>query len=161
MKIFYRIVSIFLALFTVSAYSSNTGLVCSPKTGEDLIIIKFNETKKFGKFLNCINADFISDLTPCAPENGYGLSAPTGTVPLTSVVFDWRDYGSHHGGVVTHWLSSSKISFEGGFMSKDNGYEKEWEFVIDRYTGKAILSIFTGNENMKKKYSCSKKSPLF
>jgi hypothetical protein len=38
---------------------------------------------KFSASLNCISGSFISDMTPCAPDGGFGLSYPTGDASLS------------------------------------------------------------------------------
>jgi hypothetical protein len=102
------------------------------------IVINLNAMHKFSKTLDCISADFIADMTPCAPNGGYGLSAPTGSGALTRVVTRWQDYADHDGGVVGHFMTESQIYFSGGWM--DRNLERLWEFRVDRITGNATLT---------------------
>ncbi|MGB3584829.1 MAG: hypothetical protein WBA40_27465 [Roseiarcus sp.] len=70
-------------------------ILCS-HTGRLNVVITLGASKQFGRILNCISGDFIVDMTPCAPDGGYGLSAGTGSAPLVSIVDRWQDYATPH-----------------------------------------------------------------
>jgi hypothetical protein len=111
--------------------------------GKTPIMITLNAMRMFSKTLNCIRADFLVDMTPCAPNGGFGLSAPTGTAGLIGVVMRWQDAADHHGGVVRNFLTESQIYF--------SGLSSDWEFDVNRTTGRAILTINEDEiEGMKK-----------
>jgi hypothetical protein len=47
-------------------------------TGQSNVVITLGSQTKFGRVLDCIAGDFAYDMTPCAPDGGFGLSYPTG-----------------------------------------------------------------------------------
>jgi hypothetical protein len=63
--------------------------------GKPNVVITLGAKRQFGRILNCISGDFIVDLTPCAPNQGFGLSAGTGSAALVAVVNRWQDYATH------------------------------------------------------------------
>jgi len=85
------------------------------------------------------------DMTPCAPDGAYGLSAPTGSAELVGVVDRWQDYTNHSGGVVSHFANSETIYFTGGFNSPDTGLTDKWSFTVNRLTGHAELKELPGH----------------
>src|SRR3984893_8689632 len=96
--------------------SSATFIRCkSSKDG--VVTITLNAMKKFSSSLNCISGNFVVDLTPCAPNGGFGLSYPTGSASLSGVVKRWQDYGNHLGGVTGNRIDRSSILFKGVLMS--------------------------------------------
>ena len=107
--------------------------------------------------LSCVaGGEFVYDMTPCAPDGGYGLSAPTGSAALVEVVYRWQDYGDHMGGVTAFSASPSAYRFEGGFMY--DSYETAWTLEVSRLTGAATLSIVDEDgpfEPGEVGYSCS------
>jgi hypothetical protein len=113
--------------------------------GSPDVVITFGASRQFDRTLDCIAGDFISDMTPCAPNGGYGLSAPTGSADLIGVVDRWQDYADHSGGVVSHFANAETIYFAGGFNWPDNGgLTDKWSFTVHRLTGKAELKEFSG-----------------
>jgi hypothetical protein len=127
---------------------------CSAK-GHASIIISLNVRRELRRSLSCISGDFIADLTPCAPDGGIGLSAPTGTAPLVAVVNRWQDAIDHLGGRVSHSINSHEISFSGGFGSSRGN----WSFVADRLTGQGQLKL--DNKLRAVKYTCVKARQRF
>jgi len=119
--------------------SSKSLIICHPTKGRGDVIITLDAGKEFGRILNCVDGDFIVDMTPCAPNAAYGLSYPTGSAKLRQIVDRWQDYMDHHGGVVSSNITESEIRFSGGFMTMNNGYVDYWSFVANRVTGKGIL----------------------
>ena len=129
--------------------------------------------------MNCISGDFIVELTPCAPNSEFGLSAPTGGATLVGTVERWQDYTTHFGGVSGNSIDDHGMFFSGGFNSpsSDNminqnrasvglpplpdgnkipegqGYEQLWSFSINRLTGKAILKEKSKADTV---YTCKK-----
>lgn len=120
------------------------------------IVITLNAMHKFSRTLDCISANFIADMTPCAPNGGFGLSAPTGSAALTGVVMRWQDYADHDGGVVGHFMTETKLYFSGGWM--DRNLERLWEFSVNRITGKGTLTTHNvevmGLKTGRFKYDC-------
>lgn len=160
--------AIFSAIIAVlalpSGLSAKEQILCTRVGGPD-VVITLGARKQFGHVLNCISGNFTVDLTPCAPDGGYGLSAGTGSAPLVAIVDRWQDYISHLGGVTGNWTNDHEIRFSGGFNSPasnttvnqnrasvglppipggdkipDNqGYQEHWSFTVSRLTGEATL----------------------
>lgn len=120
-----------------------------------------------GTTLNCIDADFVSDMSGCAPDEGWSLSRPTGNAGIVGLVYRWQDYIDHVGGVVGFRLSDSAYYFDGGYKSSE--FQKwfgQWLFVIDRVTGVGKLSeqpegAPSGTLKLTRTYSCSAVSRKF
>jgi hypothetical protein len=87
---------------------------------------------KLGRSLDCIAGDFAADLTPCAPNGAYALSAGTGSASIVKIVDRWQDYMYHSGGVTSHF-AGSQIHFGGGFVG--SSHEEAWSFTVSRLTG--------------------------
>jgi hypothetical protein len=117
-------------------------VLCEAPDRED-IIVELDSVAFEGRSLTCIKGGngFYTDMTPCAPDGGYGLSAPSGSAALVRVVDRWQEYGDHLGGVVAFSSSPSSYWFQGGFMSPSSGFSDQWSFEVSRLTGKAILSV--------------------
>ena len=156
-----RSATIYLGL-TLWAFNANAAgapeqILCSPdKHGSD-VIITLDGLEKFGRSLNCISGSFISDMTPCAPNGGYGLSAPTGYGALVGVVDRWQDYSTHFGGVTSNFANSNRIYFSGGVTSPYSGYREQWTFSVSRLTGSAELKQQSGIS----RYHCRRVVPKF
>lgn len=97
-------------------------------------------------------------MTPCAPDGGFGLSAPTGSASLVAVVNRWQDYADHSGGVVGHYVTTDKLSFSGGFNGLSGGYKEEWTFVASRVTGSAELRQ---KDKAPVEFACNKAAQKF
>lgn len=126
---------------------------------KDVVTITLDSVHKFSSSLNCIAGKFVIDLTPCAPNGGFGLSSRTGIVSLVGVAKRWQDYGSHLGGVTGNRIDDSTIWFNGGFMVPNRGFHQGWSFSVDRLTGDAVLKTFNDDLLRTKEgtvsYSCS------
>lgn len=109
--------------------------------GQADVTISLNSTRKFKRVLSCIAGDFIEDMTPCAPNGGFGLSYPTGSAALSSIVDRWQDYADHMGGVASYFSNAHQIHFSGGYMSPTDGLKTGWTFSVDRLSGKGTLAI--------------------
>jgi hypothetical protein len=144
--------------------SAREQILCT-HPGKPDVVITLGATRQFGRTLNCISGDFIADLTPCAPDGAYGLSAGTGSAPLVAVVNRWQDYMTHLGGVTSNFINDHEIYFSAGFNSPlsnttinqnraavglppiaggdkipdTGGYKEHWSFSLSRLTGKAEL----------------------
>lgn len=130
------------ALLATTEHSFAASFVlCQAPDKEDIVIEQ--DAEKFGEHsLTCISGGgFVVDMTPCAPDGGFGLSAPTGSASLVDVVMRWQDYGDHSGGVVGYSESSSSLSFHAGFHYPGSGYQDAWRFEVSRLTGKGELAI--------------------
>jgi hypothetical protein len=132
-------------------------ILCRSKGGSD-VIITLSDFKRFGRTFNCISGTFVADLTPCAPNGAYGLSAPTGSAGLTGVVDRWQDYRDHTGGVTSNYVNSHEIYFEAGFTGAGSGYAESWHFSVSRLTGVAHLELSDGSASS---YSCTRAKPKF
>jgi hypothetical protein len=147
------------------ATSAKEQILCN-HTGKPDVVITLGATRQFGRTLNCISGDLIADLTPCAPDGAYGLSAGTGSAPLVAVVNRWQDYVTHIGGVTSNFTNDHEIYFSAGFNSGPpsnttinqnraalglppiaggdkipdiQGYKELWSFSLSRLTGNAEL----------------------
>lgn len=129
-----------LFLFASPTFAASF-VLCEAADKPNIVIEQDAET--FGEYsLACLSGgNFIVDMTPCAPDGGFGLSAPTGSAALVDVVMRWQDYGDHSGGVVGYSASPSAYSFQGGFIYPGSGYHDAWRFEVSRLTGKGELSI--------------------
>jgi hypothetical protein len=131
-----------VALYAGSTAGSaaSSFILCKSSQLND-VVLELDATTFEGTSLSCLSGDFVSDMTPCAPTDGFGLSAPTGGADLVKVVNDWRQYGTHVGGVVGFSASSSTYRFQGGFHYPSSGYQEAWTFEVGRLTGEGTLSI--------------------
>lgn len=134
-------------------------ILCS-HPGQSDVVITLGAIRQFGRTLNCISGDFIVDITPCAPDGAYGLSAGTGSAALVAVVNRWQDYMTHIGGVTNNFFNDHEIYFSAGFNSPQSsttinenraavglppvaggdkipdgqGYNELWSFSLSRLT---------------------------
>jgi hypothetical protein len=134
--------------------------------GESDVVIELQAKRQFNRILNCIHGDFIADMTPCAPNGGYGLSYPTGTAALSKVVDRWQDYSKHLGGVAQNYVNGHEIYFAGGFNSSDTGFHLFWSFSANRLDGSAVLKrpgdvAFSEPAKPDTRYFCKKVEPRF
>jgi hypothetical protein len=125
---------------TQSSLAAPKFILCQATDLEDVVLELESRTHE-DKTLSCLSGAFITDMTPCAPDGGFGLSAPTGGAALVDVVFRWQDYMNHVGGVMSFASSPSVYHFEGGFAGPDTGLRPAWSFLVNRLTGEGKLSI--------------------
>jgi hypothetical protein len=138
---------------------AKTLIICKGPLGAQPVDISIQDRKFLGRTIDCISGDFVSDMTPCAPPSGFGLSAPTGSADLVELVNRWQDYINHLGGVTGHYITPDKMAFSGGFNSPDSGgYKEDWAFSINRLTGSAELKQ-DGKPSIA--YTCSKAKQHF
>lgn len=134
---------------------------CTAK-GKGDITMTLNSERMLKRVVSCIKAEFVADMTPCAPNGGFGLSYPTGTASLARIVDRWQDFSDHMGGITGHHADATRISFDGGFFSpgsgKGSGWSDQWTFTADRLTGEAKLTEGGKPDTI---YSCTKASQRF
>ena len=104
-------------------------LLCKGE-GSDNVYVHLNSKKQFGHILSCVSGPFITDMTPCAPDGGYGLSAPTGSAALVGVVMRSQGYQRHLGGVTGFTRQGDDLTFTGGVMGS-NGLQTSWTLKLD------------------------------
>lgn len=104
-------------------------LLCK-SDGTDNVYVHLNSEKQFGHILSCVSGPFIADMTPCAPDGGYGLSAPTRAAALVGVAMRSQDYQRHLGGVTGFNRQGDDMTFTGGFMGS-NGLQTSWTLKLD------------------------------
>lgn len=148
-----------LSAFHVTAIAKDV-IRCEGR-GADPITITMDARKSGNASLHCIAASFIYDLTACAPSNGFGLSAPTGSAPLGPIVYRWQDYADHMGGVASNVNKETQLAFAGGYNSPGSGYTEKWRFVVDRVSGEAKLFQTEDNKTTTKNYSCNRAKTKF
>jgi|SRR5882724_2229385 len=145
MKTKTEVLAALLALSTAMPASAKVLVLCQ-RPGSPDTVITLEASTQFNRTLDCIAGNFVADMTPCAPNGGYGLSAPTGSANLVGVVDRWQDYSDHSGGVVSHFASADTIYFSGGINRPDNGgLTDKWSFRVNRLTGHAELKLFSGH----------------
>jgi len=146
-----------IVFFNVSPLHAATYIRCHNQAEQ--VKITLSAMRKFSSTLNCISGSFVADMTPCAPNGGFGLSYPTGQASLSRVVMRWQDYGDHMGGVVGNHVNGQEIVFSGGYMSPGDGYHSGWLFTVDRLSGTATLKTFKdeiqGTKDGVAQYTCS------
>jgi hypothetical protein len=155
-----RLFAVAIGAFLLMPGSSfaDTQILCTHPGLAD-VVITLNGMQRFGRVLDCISGDFISDMQPCAPNGAYGLSSPTGGAGLVGIVDRWQDYMNHLGGITGHFMTADKIYFSGGFNGGRGGsYEEKWSFALSRLTGSAELKEADKNPVS---YSCRAKKRLF
>lgn len=162
-----------LVLTTATPAPARQMILCQ-RAGSPDAVITLDGSTQFNRTLDCIAGDFITDMTPCAPNGAYGLSAPTGSADLVAVVDRWQDYAGHSGGVVSHFANAETIYFAGGFNWPDHGgLTDNWSFTVNRLTGHAELRELSerspsGNEKPRTladatpvAYTCHDAKPRF
>jgi hypothetical protein len=134
--------ALFVALGLTGPAAAQSFILCTAPDKEDLVI-ELDSMIFEGETLSCLRGGggVIYDMTPCAPDGGYGLSYPTGSAGLLKVVHRWQDYGDHMGGVASFTASETEFRFEGGFMFPDSGYSEAWSFTVSRLTGAGDLAV--------------------
>jgi hypothetical protein len=145
-----------------SADTEKQVIRCSAK-GKPNITMTLNAERKLNRVVSCIAGEFAGDMTPCAPNGGYGLSYPTGAASLARIVDRWQDYGDHTGGITGYSANASRIQFDGGFFSPNggsggDGWSEQWTFIVDRLTGEGKL---TEDGKPDAVYACAKANPKF
>jgi hypothetical protein len=151
-----------LALSAATPASARQVISCQ-RAGSPDTVITLGASTQFNRILDCITGDFVADMTACAPNGAYGLSAPTGSAELVGVVDRWQDYANHSGGVVSHFANADTIYFAGGFNWPDNGgLTDKWSFTVNRLTGHAELKRFPGQSpyNQHQLYELAHVTPI-
>jgi len=139
------------ALFSSNLAHATDDLICkAPGAGD--VTIHFDVKKMFGREVDCINGDFVADLSGCAPNGAYSLHAPTGDAAMVAIVDRPQDYAKHMGGIMSHYVNQDHIYFAGGFNDPAKGYKDDWIFDVDRGLGKANAVIKKKNVQ----YNCEK-----
>ena len=120
-------------------------------------MVTLHDTKFDGRWLDCVSGEFAADLTPCAPDGGFALSAPTGSASIVQIVDHWQDYAKHLGGVTSAFTTASEIHFDAGFNNPGKGLSRDWSFAVDRLTGRAVLTI--AERKQPANFTCTKAAP--
>ena len=128
-------------------------VLCSSDYGTD-IKVNFSEFTAGDELVNCIRGDYFPDITPCAPENGYGLSPPTGGHQMIRAERNKAEADLHHGPIVHHTVSDQEINFVGGFNDFGGKLSKSWDFTIDREGGTAKLNLVDDPRGREFFYNC-------
>jgi hypothetical protein len=110
-------------------------LIQCVQNGSADITISLGMRQAYGESLACIKAPFAVDMTPCAPFNGFGMSAGTGSAALVGVSHDWQGYMKHMGPVMGFHVDEVSYTFTGMFIGY-KGMTEQWSFQLSRVTGK-------------------------
>jgi len=93
----------------------------------------------FGVELHCIDANFITGLTPCAPDAGYGLSDDeSGRLISTS---DTEAVAFNNVGGLTY-VRFAPLTIEFWTGRSDGSGDapvRDWTYTVDRVSGVALL----------------------
>lgn len=112
-------------------------LACKSAKGEDFTIELFRETA-YGP-MHCIKGLMIVDMTPCAPDGGWGLSYPTGTARIAEVTSMCAIAYRHFGGKFTATLGPEEFtaaaSFGVGLEPDLSKGSTDMTVKLDRSTG--------------------------
>lgn len=145
------IIGLSLLASACTSAEKKTVLECSVKGGEGPVVtIALDDRTAFEKSLSCIQADFLSGMTPCAPNGGFGLSGAAGKVDLSAITDTADGYVSHEGSVTSYSITAEEIQFSGGKNSAGAGYKEDWKFLANRNSGAAVLT--RGSESTD--YAC-------
>jgi hypothetical protein len=146
-----------LILLASASVTDAAEIIRCTSAGHSDVVMSLDSKRVFKRIVSCISGDFITDMTPCAPRGGFGLSASTGLASLVELVNRWQDYGDHFGGVTSYTIDDHAIVFDGGFMGS-SGFELFWTFTANRLTGDGKLTV-PGKPVVK--YHCAKASQKF
>ncbi len=106
--------------------------------GQGDVVITLHHSRGFGRVLDCISGPFVVDLTPCAPDRGFGLSAGTGAAELVGIATRWQDARLHPAGIVGHFDDTEMLRFD-AYLGGLGDEQKLWSFHANRLTGDAVL----------------------
>ncbi len=135
-------------------------LACESAAGENFTIELFSEST-FGP-LHCVTGLTIVDMTPCAPDKGWGLSYPTGSAGLADVTNSWSVASQHFGGKFTAALGPETFnaiaSFGDGLEPDLTKGSYDMTLTLDRSTG---AGSYISGELGKVVFQCSIKPRKF
>jgi hypothetical protein len=121
------------------AQSGPSVIICTNDIGNEVLVETWKDSR-FSEPLHCIHGNFVYDLTPCAPQGGWGLSSGFGRAGLSEVTQNWQTASNWPNGKVSAMVGALKITFKGGFGEGLLGSEEhQWTFEIDRETGGGTL----------------------
>lgn len=128
----------------LSAEDSTHNVAPAPKLikctaeGHEPIWIDLWTPSEFGP-LHCVRGDFATDLTPCAPNGGWGLSAGTGRAKLVDVTQNWETAHNHWAGKMAAHLSPTHFSASAKFGEGLTDTDPEWGIKVSRKDGQGLL----------------------
>ena len=134
-----------LAILLLAGPEYADDIVCT--YAGDEVTIRLHDRTAFGRDFDCIHGSFLGNALPCAPNGAFSLYGPNGQF---QGITTGRDYLSHQGSVIGHFIDVSTIAFTGGYGGA-NGYQQMWRFVVDRASGNAQLA--RGEQTVS--YRCS------
>lgn len=150
-------ISVFCGLTTIAQASDEYVIECK-SPGGDIFNINVGVSKYEDVPLICLDAEFITDMTPCSPADGWGLSAGAGTASLVRITKQPNVAGSHSGGITAAYVSALEIGALGQFGNGETTRDL-WNVKIDRKTGKGEVEIFdegVGEVGKTSDYICEK-----
>ena len=114
------------------------------------------KSSEFGEPMHCVFGTDLGDLTPCAPDGGYGLSRGTGSAGLIGFSSHWLAASDHFYGKFAAVLAPSEFfasaTFGEGTLPSFDTSDADLLFLlqISRVTGKGKLR----DENGLRQVSC-------
>lgn len=130
-----------LAITIATDANASSQIIRCERPRSEPIAITLDADHQYGASLNCVSSGFIFDMTPCAPTNGWGMSAPTGIGALVGVARRWQEYADHVGGLTYSAIDGTRMLFTGGYHGLDGKTEEYWSIDIDRVTGKGMVKL--------------------
>src|SRR5260370_20489290 len=104
-----------LALIVACPASAKELIACHFPASRD-VIVSLDDRKIGGRMLNCIEGIFTHGMTPCAPNNAFGISTSNGSEESLQIVDRWQDHLDRDGGVVSSISTSEGRFFECFFL---------------------------------------------
>ncbi len=154
--------TILSAVLAVLPFCSNAqgagteGVILCQGKEDSRLIVELWKPSTFGEPVHCIRADFIDDMTPCAPNGGWGLSEDTPSAELVAITSDWRTAHKHTAGKVTAIAGPRGIRFNAQRgEGVGNNLSYEWKFSLQRLTGAAL---WYNGDGQKSAYTCEEQS---
>lgn len=147
---FVMTILVFLLLsFSAGAQSRSIVVICLANNAAPITLDLWRQSV-FGVELHCIDARFISGLTPCAPDSGYGLSESTTGQLMATTDSETQAFGNV-GGITYVRIAPLTIEFWGGQSIGDGDAPvRDWVYTVDRVSGVALLQ----REGLRTIYTC-------
>jgi hypothetical protein len=125
----------------------NLGIKCRSTNGTDgSVSFSHSWSEEFGVQLICIDAGFIADMTPCAPNGGYSSSRITGTADIIALGYS-PDFAYEYIGPSLHasisedaldFVAIRPANFDVDVVIGPESMMELWKFHLDTVSGTAV-----------------------